>query len=192
MAGAEQAFSYISIISVDEEKEIGRIRVSAANVESMALDRADNLLYVNMRDQKVIGIVDLSTNEVRQTWTIPGLNLNTPMAFDAQHQRLFIAGRKPGKFYVLDSTSGRVIQTLDCVDIADDMTFDPKLGRIYVTGSGGVTVIHQDSVDTYTLLTQFGTNGGKTSTYDDSLRQFYIAHTKTAEDNAALQVYAVN
>jgi DNA-binding beta-propeller fold protein YncE len=166
--------------------------VESANLESMAINRRENLLYVNMRDKKLIGVVDLQKNEVRQTWSIPDLNLNTPLAFDAKHHRLFLAGRKPGKFYVLDSDAGRVITTMDCIDIADEITFDPRQGRIYVTGSGGVSVYHQDDPDHYTLLTQFGTNGGKTSTLDASLRKFYIAHTKTAEDNAALQVYSVN
>ncbi len=190
--GAHQPYSFISIISADEGKVIGQIRVEAANIESMALNRAENLLYVNMRDKKLIGVVDLASGKVRQTWTIPDLNLNTPMAFDSQHHRLFIAGRKPGKLYIIDSDSGREIKTMDCADIADGMTFDARDGRIYVTGSGGVTVVREVSPDSYKLLTQFGTNGGKTSAYDSSLRQFYIAHTKTTEDNAGLQVYSTN
>ncbi len=190
--GAKQPFSYLSIISADEGKELTRIRIESANLESMSLNRAENVLYVNMRDKKLIGVIDLQTNQVRQTWTIPDLNLNTPMAFDSLHHRLFIAGRKPGKFYVIDSGSGHVIKEMDCVDIADDMTFDPQQGRIYVTGFSGVSVYRQDNPDDYTLLTQFGTNGGKTSAADASLRLFYIAHTKTAEDIAGLQIYRVN
>ena len=190
--GAKQPFSFISIISADERKEVGRIRVEASNLESMALNRSENLLYVNMRDKKLVGVVDLTKKEMRQIWAIPDLNLNTPMSFDSQNHRLFIAGRKPGKLYILDSDSGNVIKTMDCVDIADDMTFDRQKKRIYVSGSGGLTVVQQDSPDSYTLLAQFGTNAGKTSTYDASLRQFYVAHTKTEEDNAALQVYSVN
>ncbi len=189
---AKQPFSYISVISADEGKELRRIRVPSANLESMALNRAKNLLYVNMRDKKMVGVVDLSKNAVKQTWSVPGLNLNTSMAFNAAHDRLFIAGRKPGKLYVLDSESGRLIQEMDCVDIADGMTFDPREDRIYVTGSGGVTVVQQHGPDAYALLTRFGTNGGKTSIYDGTLGQFYIAQTKTTEDNAALQIYRVN
>ena len=189
---AQQTYSYISVISADEGKELKRIRVESANLESMALDRTEHLLYVNMRDKKLIGVVDLNKNEVRQTWAIPDLNLNTPMAFDTEHHRLFIAGRKPGKLYVVDSGTGHVIKTMDCVDIADDMTFDPREGRVYVTGFGGVSVYREDNPDKYTLIAQFTTNGGKTSTYDASLRRLYIAHTKTGEDNAALQVYSVN
>ena len=189
---AKSPFSYISIISADDQEEIAKIRVESSNLESMKLNRAENLLYVNMRDKNQVGVVDLNKNEVRQTWNIPGLNRNTPMAFDPGHHRLFIVGRQPGKLFILDSESGKLISTMDAVETADDMTFDPKQKRIYITGSGGVTVVEQQGPDSYRLLAQFGTNGGKTSVFDAQLRQFYIIHTKTAEDVAGLQVYRVN
>ncbi len=190
--GAKSPFSYISIISVDEQKESAKIRVESSNLESMKLNRAENLLYVNMRDKNMVGVVDLNKKEVSQTWNIPGLNRNTPMAFDPAHQRLFIVGRQPGKLFIVDSASGKLISTMDAVETADDMTFDPRQGRIYITGSGGVTVVQQQDKNTYRALTQFGTNGGKTSAFDAQLKQFYIIHTKTSEDMAGLQVYQVN
>jgi len=190
--GAKSPFSFISIISADEGKEVGRIRVEAANLEAMDLDRAANVLYVNIRDKGQVALVDLTKNEVKQTWPVAGLNLNTAMALDAEHHRLMIAGRKPGKLWVLDSQSGRVITSLDCVETADDMTFDASQRRIYVTGSGGVTVVHENDPDHFTRVAQFGTNAGKTSVLAKALGQFYIVHTKTAEDKAALQVYEVN
>jgi DNA-binding beta-propeller fold protein YncE len=189
---ANAAYSFVSMISADEGKEIGRIRVESANLEDMALDPEHHLFYVNMRDKAQIAVIDLNKKEVRQTWSIPGLNLNTPMELDVTDQRLFVAGRKPGKLFVINTNTGQAVTTLDCVETADDMAYDPVAHRIYVTGSGGVTVVQQDSADTYRVLTQFGTNGGKTSTFAPSLKQFYIAHTKTPEDNAALQVYQVN
>ncbi|MBV9223302.1 MAG: hypothetical protein JOY85_04695, partial [Acidobacteriaceae bacterium] len=189
---ANAAYSYVSMISADEGREIGRIRVESANLEDMALDAERNLFYVNMRDKNQIAVIDLAKKEVRQTWSIPGLNLNTPMEFDANNQRLFVAGRKPGKLFVIDTRTGQAITVLDCVETADDMTYDPTAHRIYVSGSGGVTAVQQGGADNYLVLTQFGTNGGKTSILVPSLKQFYIAHTKTPEDNAALQVYRVN
>jgi DNA-binding beta-propeller fold protein YncE len=189
--GAKQSFSYVSIISADAQKEIGRVRVESANLESMALDREANLLYVNMRDKNQVAVIDLTKNEVRQTWSIPNLNLNTPMALDSLHHRLFVAGRKPGKLFVIDTESGHLVTTLDCVETADDMTFDPRDARIYVTGASGVTAVRQESPDRYSVIAQFDTNSGKTSVYDANSRRFYIAHAKTPEDGAALQVYAV-
>ena len=40
-------------------------------------------------------------------------------------------------------------------------------------------------------LTEFPTNAGKTSVYVPQLRQFFIIHTRTPEDGAALQIYRV-
>ena len=189
---ANAAYSFVSMISADEDREIGRIRVESANLEDMALDPERNLFYVNMRDKAQIAVIDLKKKEVRQTWSVPGLNLNTPMELDTVHQRLFVAGRKPGRLFVIDTNTGQAVTVLDCVETADDMTYDPTAHRIYVSGSGGVTMVQQDGADTYRVLTQFGTNGGKTSILTPPLKQFYIAHTKTPEDNAALQIYQVN
>lgn len=187
-----ETFSYVSIISPDQEKEIGRIKLESENLEDMELDSEAKTLYVNMRDKAKIGVLDLTKQEVKDVWSVPGLKLNTPMELDEANHRLFVAGRQPGKFSILDSTNGHLIATLDCVEKADDMTYDSADRRIYVTGSGGVTIVHQDSPDHYTTITQFPTNEGKTSVYVPSLKQFYIVHAKTALDAAGLQVYKVN
>ena len=107
------------------------------------------------------------------------------------NHRVFLAGRKPGKFFVLDSANGATVTTLDAVETADDMAFDRAAHRIYITGAGGVTVIEQQSADRYRKLAEFATNSGKTAVFVPQLKQFYIIHTKTAEDSAALQVYRV-
>jgi hypothetical protein len=145
-----------------------------------------------MRDKALVGVVDLTTLSLQKTWTIPGLNLNTPLLFDAANNRIFIAGRKPGKFYVLNAADGSVVTTMDCVDIADDMTFDPAHHRIYVTGYGGISVYLQKSPDQYECISQFDTKHGKTSVYLPAASRFYIIHTTTPDDIAGLQVYQVN
>ena len=131
---AKADFSYITIISADKGDIVGRIRVEAANLEAMALNPNARLLYVNLRDKSQIGTVDLTAKQVKDKWSIPDLKLNTPMAFDSATNRLFVAGRKPGKFFVVDSQSGKSIATFDCIETADDMTFDPERKRIYITG----------------------------------------------------------
>ena len=146
----------------------------------MALDPVRKLLYVNMRDKSQVGVIDLEKGQVRQTWTVPGLLLNTPLTLDADHNRLFTVGRKPGKLFVLNTADGKVVTTLDTIETADDMTFDPVAHRIYVTGSGGVSVFEQKSADEYRKITEFATNAGKTSIYVPQLHQFYIIHTKNS------------
>lgn len=184
--------SVITILSVPNHRKLTDIPIDGDNIEAMAVDQAHRRLFVNIRDKKQIGIVDLASNEVVNTWTSAGMNRNTPMKFDEPNQRIFIAGRTPGRFFVFDATSGALVTSMDSVDLADDLTWDPVLRRIYVTGSQGISVFHQDSKDKYTRLSQMNTLGGKTSIYVPELKQFYVVHPKAAIGNAALLIYQVN
>jgi DNA-binding beta-propeller fold protein YncE len=184
--------SVITIISVTDHRKLADISIDGDNIEAMAVDHAHHRLFVNIRDKKQIGVVHLTSNKVVTTWTTPGMNRNTPMKFDEANQRVFIVGRTPGKFFVFNATSGSLITSMDCVDMADDLTWDSALRRIYVTGSQGISIFHQDSKDTYTQLSQMNTIGGKTSIYVPELKQFYVVHPKAATGNAALLIYRVN
>jgi hypothetical protein len=190
-ASANLPDSTISIFSVDQGKLIDKISIPGNNVESMGVDNIHHRLYVNIRDKQQIGVVDLSTKQLVTTWTAPGLKANTALVVDAQNQRIFVAGRKPGIFYVFDQ-DGKVVSQKPCVDINDDMMWDPVLKRLYISGTQGLNVFHQDSPDTYSEITNIPTNGGKTSFYVPSVKQFYVIHPKTSVDDAGLLVYRVN
>jgi DNA-binding beta-propeller fold protein YncE len=190
---AKSDFSYISMISVDRQEAIGRIRVEANTLKTMIIDPKTDRLYVNMRDKKQIGVVDLKAKAVVQTWTAPDLNLNSAMAFDGEHHRLFVGSRNPGKLYVLDSDTGKLVTVLDTVNISDDMTLDLPHHRLYVSGADGVDVISQDDPDHYRSLQRVDTHGGKTSVYAPSLKKFYVVHTKGDQAReAGLQIFRVN
>jgi hypothetical protein len=183
--------SQISIFSVDQGKLVGSISIPGNNVESMGVDNLHQRLYVNIRDKHQVGVVDLQTRKVISTWTTPELNANTALAVDSEHERIFVAGRKPGIFYVFDP-NGKVVAQKSCVNINDDMTWDPVLQRVYVSGTQGLSIFHQDSPDSYTELANIPTNGGKTSYYVPQVHQFFVIHPKTDVDIAGLLVYRVN
>jgi hypothetical protein len=188
---ANQPDSQISIFSVDQGKLIGSITIPGNNVESMGVDNLHHRLYVNIRDKHQIGVVDLTAGKVIQTWTTPDLSANTALAVDSEQQRVFVAGRKPGILYVFDR-DGKVVTQKPCVNINDDMTWDPVLHRVYVSGTQGLSIFHQDSADTYTEIANIPTNGGKTSYYVPQTHQFFVIHPKTDVDIAGLLVYRVN
>jgi len=183
--------SQISIFSVDQGKLIGSITIPGNNVESMGVDSLHHRLYVNIRDKHQIGVVDLTAGKVINTWTTPDLNANTALAVDSEQQRVFVAGRKPGIFYVFDR-NGKILTQKPCVNINDDMTWDPILHRVYVSGTQGLSIFHQDSADSYTEIANIPTNGGKTSYYVPQTHQFFVIHPKTDVDIAGLLVYRVN
>lgn len=183
--------SVISIFSVDQGKLIGSISIPGNNVESMKVDNLHQRLYVNIRDKKQIGVVDLKTRQVIHTWTTPGLNRNTALAVDAKQERIFVAGRSPGIFYVFDR-EGKVVSQKPCVDINDDMTWDPVMKRVYISGTQGLSIFHQDTPDSYSEIANIPTNGGKTSFYVPQVHRFFVIHPKTNVDIAGLLTYRVN
>jgi hypothetical protein len=188
---ANQPDSVISIFSVDQGKLIGSIPIPGNNVESMKVDNLHQRLYVNIRDKKQIGVVDLKTRQVIHTWTTPDMNRNTALAVDAKQERIFVAGRSPGIFYVFNR-EGKVVSQKSCVDINDDMTWDPVMKRVYISGTEGLSIFHQDTPDTYPEIANIPTNGGKTSFYVPQVHRFFVIHPKTNVDIAGLLVYRVN
>jgi hypothetical protein len=190
-ASANLLDSQISIFSVDQGKLIGSISIPGNNVESMGVDNLHHRLYVNIRDKHQVGVVDLQAGKVIDTWTTSDLNANTALAVDPEHERVFVAGRKPGIFYVFNR-DGKVVSRKPCVNINDDMTWDPVQQRVYVSGTQGLSIFHQDSPDSYTEIANIPTNGGKTSYYVPQTRQFFVIHPKTDVDIAGLVVYRVN
>ncbi len=174
------------------KRSLAQIAIDGDNVEAMAIDHGHNRMFANIRDKKQIGVIDLASSQVIARWTAPGLNRNTTLTFDSATERLFVAGRTPGKFVVFDATDGHVVAEMNCVNNADGMTWDPATRRIYITGSQGLSIFSQDGLNEYRTLAQIPTKGGKTSIYVPELKRLYIVHPKTAIDDAALLIYKTN
>lgn len=190
---AKTDFSYISMVSVDKQQVRGRIRVEASTLKTLVLDPKTQKLYVTMRDKNQVGVVNLEKKAVEQTWSSPALHVDSAMAYDPIHKRIFVGDRNPGKLVVLDASNGHVIQTLDIGNVSDDMTYDSAHHRVYISSADGVDVVAQDSPDHYHVVQHVDTFGGKTSIYVPSIGQFFVVHTKgDLAKEAGLQVFKVN
>jgi DNA-binding beta-propeller fold protein YncE len=190
---AKTDFSYISMISVDKHRVIGRIRVEAATLKTLVIDPKTEKLYVTMRDKNQVGIVNLEKKAIEQAWSSPELHVDSAMAYDPVHKRIFVGDRNPGKLVVMDAGDGKVIETLDIGNVSDDMTYDSAHQRIYISSADGVDVVRQDSPDHYHVIQHVDTLGGKTSIYVPSIGRFFVVHTKgDLANEAGLQVFNVN
>jgi sugar lactone lactonase YvrE len=188
---ANLKMSKISIFSVDEGKLVGSIDVDGDNVEAMGIDSLANRLYVNIRDKKEVGVYDLSSRKLVTSWTAPDINRNTALMVDSKSHRIFVGGRKPAFLYVFDP-SGRVVEKLPMVENNDDMNWDPVAKMLYVSGSQGLSIYHQDSPDGYTEVARIPTNGGKTALLVPEVGLFFDIHPKTDVDMAGLLVYRLS
>ncbi|WP_263352264.1 YncE family protein [Acidicapsa acidisoli] len=190
---AKADFSYISMISVDQQKVVGRVRVEASTLKTLVMDQAAQKLYATMRDKNQVAVVDLKTRTVEQTWSSPELHVDSAMAMDTLDQRVFVGNRNPGELVVLNARDGSVVATLKIGNVSDDMTYDATHHRIYITSEDGLDVVAQDAPNRYRVVQHIDTLGGKTSIYVPSFGRFFVVHTKgELAKEAGLQVFKVN
>ena len=191
--GAESAKTHVvSIIDTKTFKQVGEIALPGNESEAMAIDKEGKKMYVSLRATNEVGVVDLGTRKGVARWPIPGASTANSLVLDEANHRVFIATRKPPKFFVFDTDTGKVVTSLPCAPLHDDMWFDRASKRIYVTGSETTTVLEQKDADHYTHLADDPTGfRAKTSILVPELNRIYIAVSGKGKADAklALQVY---
>jgi DNA-binding beta-propeller fold protein YncE len=184
----------INIIDPKTFKLVGSIELPGDHSEAMQIDHDGGKMYVNLSTPKEVGVVDLKTRKLIARWPIPNAEVPNAMVLDEPNHRLFIATRKPAKFFVYDITSGKVVATLDCAGMNDDMWFDVPHKHVFVTGTDVTSVIEQKDADHYVKITDVPTGyRGKTSLLVPQLNRLYIALSGKGKSDAklAVQVYDV-
>jgi DNA-binding beta-propeller fold protein YncE len=182
----------ISVIDVEHFKHTGDFALPGSRSEAMVIDRAGRTMYVNLIDE--VGVVDLPSRKLVQTWRVPDAHVQNAMALDEPNHRLFIATRNPPTFFVFNTDNGKVVVRLPCVGVNDDMTFDAKRKRIYVTGDGATTVFEQHDGDHYEHLVDVPTGfRAKTSLYVPELNRLFINLSGGNKQDAqvGIQIYQV-
>jgi len=147
-------------------------------------------VYINLEDKNELIAVDSTTLKIKSRWTVDPAGAPTALAIDVQHHRLFSAGRSPQMLVVLDSDSGKVLQSFPISAGVDAAAYDPETGLIFTsTRDGMVHLFHEDSPNKFsesgTLTTEFGakTMGLDTKTHNLFLdtAEFAAAPAPTAD-----------
>jgi hypothetical protein len=119
---------------------VGDIRFDS-HPESFQLEPEGERIFTNL-PKGVAAVEDGSVEITRQTdrrqTRIPllGRAWNFPMAFDAVHERLFIASRRPARLIEIDTCNNAVLAEAPCTDDSDDLFYDARTGRVLVIGGG--------------------------------------------------------
>ena len=142
-------------------KKLGQIQTDG-HPESLAVEKNGTRVFTNVPDKKEIVVGDLGNYNVLAHWALPGCE-NYPMAFDEDHQRVFVMCRANGTVIALDSSNGKQVASMPLTPSAtsDDMFYDAGKGRIYVLariaqkdnprapGPGLIEVLQQKDPDHY-------------------------------------------
>ena len=166
----------LAVIDPERRAKIGEMRL-AAHPEAFAIDAATRRAFVNVPDAGQIAVVDLASMRQVATWKLPELRANFPIALDAAGTTVATVFRRPPTLVLIDARAGAPIARLDTCGDADDVFFDPKRRRIYVScGAGFVDVFEAGATGAYARRSRVETSAGaRTSLFVPELDRLYVA-----------------
>jgi DNA-binding beta-propeller fold protein YncE len=196
--GAHLPYSQVSVVETTKSEHIGDIKVPAETLEAMVLDPSSSKIYINITDKNAIGILDRQKRTLLTTWSITKGKKNMAIALDESHHRLFVGCRNTeteGVIVVVDTETGKELQTLPIDGWVDYMAFDSQTKRIYAScgsGSGSAYVFEEITPDQYKLLGKATTAPmAKTALFVPELRKLFVSVPHKDQTEAKVMVLDV-
>jgi DNA-binding beta-propeller fold protein YncE len=153
---------------------LSRIRLPA-HPESFQIDAASRRAYVNVPGAQQIAVFDLKAGQAA-AWRVPGLAANFPLALDEAGGTVASVFRSPPRLVLLDAHNGNATSNLASCGDADDVFFDNRRRRLYVScGEGRVDVWQQDGTGYRRVGSIRTASGARTSLFVPTLDRLYVA-----------------
>jgi YVTN family beta-propeller protein len=131
-------------------------------------------VFVNIEDKNQIAHIDAKTHTVRAEWPI-GCESPSGQAIDIANNRLFTVcdGKKMA---VVDAGTGKVVASPEIGEGPDAAAYDRNTHNAFSSnGEGTLTVIHQDSPDSYSVLQNLPTQrSARTMALDPKTGKIYL------------------
>lgn len=147
---------------------------------------ADGMVYVNMEDTNDVLVFDPKSLEVKKRFPIGVAKTPTGLAYDAKTKRLFIGCRNEPKMVVMDSVSGKVINSFPIGRGVDYAGFDPQAKLIFFSCSEGVlNIFHENSADAYEDAGAVKTQpSARTMAFDSKTKKVFLSAAEYVETPA--------
>jgi DNA-binding beta-propeller fold protein YncE len=138
---------------------------------------ADELghVFVNLEDKNEIVELDSRQLTVEARWPLAPGEEPSGMAMDRKHRRLFaVCANKI--LAVVNADNGHLITTLPIGGGVDAAAFDTETNLIFSSnGDGTLTVIHEDSPDKYSVVSNVATQkGARTLALDAKTHRIFL------------------
>jgi len=157
--------------------------------EAFQLDTKSQQIFVNVPDDHAISVVDHGTTQVGTNWPTSDARGNFPMAIDEASSQVFVVFRSPTKLRAYSMQTGKAIDELKVCSDSDDVFFDAKRKRLYVScGTGFVDVV--DASGAYKRIAHIPTaSGARTSLFVPELDRLFLAVRASSGQPAAIWVF---
>src|SRR4051812_17280362 len=114
-------------------------------------------IFVNNESKNTIQVIDVKTWKATASWPLAPCAGPTGIAYDKPSDRIFAGCSKTS--VVVDAATGKVMASIPNGTRVDALGWDPGKKLIFIPngGEGNVTVVHQDSADSYSVVATVAT-----------------------------------
>src|SRR3989441_1904098 len=161
---------------IDPAKGTVVATIPLGGAPEQAVADGKGMIYDNLEDTNEVIALDSRTLKITARWPVAPAGQPVSIAMDRQHRRLFIGGRNPKLFVVMNADTGKIIgQATPIGDRVDTTIFDPETGMIAsATREGTIHIFHEDTPDTYSIVETVKTEfGAKTLAHDPKTHNLY-------------------
>jgi DNA-binding beta-propeller fold protein YncE len=179
----------LALLEAGSGKPRAEIRLPG-HPESFQLERGGQRIFVNVPDAHQITVVDRSTGQQVASWGLADAQANFPMALDEADGRLFVGYREPALLAVFDTRSGAPVARLPVCGDTDDVFFDGKRQRIYLSCGEGFLEVIQRHGDSYEEVARIPTvQGARTALFVPERDRLYLAVRASGNEGAAVWAF---
>ena len=166
----------------------------ATHPEALEIDPQGRRVFANIADSSDVAVICTDTRAITAHWKLTKASDNVPLAFDGEHQLLFVACRKPGTLLALDASSGKEVASAASAGGADDLFYDPALHRLYlISGEGEVDTYQLDAARAlHPLEVTHTAAGAKTALFVPAQSLLYVGVPGASGHAAEIRVYSTN
>ncbi len=181
----------IAVVDTDRFALVSNLSV-ATHPEALEIDPRSGRVFANIAESNEVVVIDTAAKAIVMHWKLTKAADNVPVAFDTEHQLLYVACRTPGMVIALDAATGKEISSQPAAGGADDLFYDPALHRVYlISGAGEVDAYQVDKARNLHPLEGMNTAAGaKTALFVPAHKLLYVAVPGAGQNPAEIRVYS--
>jgi DNA-binding beta-propeller fold protein YncE len=179
----------LAVIDPVTRKKVRDIKLKG-HPESFQITADGTQCFVNVPGAHEISAVSFEQGRQTAAWA-PGLLLsNYPMTLHSTADRIHVVFRHPATLAAFDTQSGKKLYSIETCGDSDDVFFDLKRSRAYVSCGEGFIDVISDQRKNYSRDARLTTiSGARTSLFVPELDRYFLAVRANGQEPAAIWIF---
>jgi len=170
-----------TVIDTASKKVVTTIDLGGKPEQAVYDDKGN--VFINLEDTGSIAVVDSASKKLKDTWKMAGCELPAGLAIDRSSHTLF-SGCGNKMLEVVNSDTGKVLQTVPIGLDNDGVAFDPSTGYVFASnGDGKLNVLRKDKSQKYAVVQTLDLPpGSKTMNLDPKSHKLWVPSAQFTGD----------